>query len=211
MIIKNKVLFFNAHSPKFSFRPAAAGLQLNFRYTDTLCRNNAEIKMETNNLKRFLEEHFVYEVDMLYISLNHLVQAIRQNDNENRNLTLECFLLHYRNIIEFLFFDKKFPDDARAIEFIDRNEWSILNTSYTDDLKKLYTRACKEVDHLTYSRFYGTPPEKLWDCSKMFKQIINEIKKFLNYLPINYKTGEILRIESQINMILNHEFQHYIA
>lgn len=50
-----------------------------------------ELNMEPNDLKNFLEEHFVYEVDMLYISLKHLVQFLNQNDNEKKHLALECF------------------------------------------------------------------------------------------------------------------------
>lgn len=115
---------------------------------------------------------------------------------------MNAFLLHYRNIIEFLFFDKRHDDDARAKDFIDHSKWIQFKTSYNENIKKLYTRACKELSHLTYSRFYGTSPEKRWECSKMFQQTIGEIKNFLNYLPINYKADKILRIENQINKTL---------
>jgi len=159
--------------------------------------------METNNSKIFLEEHFVYEVNMFCTSLESIIVFKQQNNFWMNNLALENFLLHFRNLVEFLYFEKKYTDDARANEFIDYNKWSLLNKSYTDEIKKFYTRACKEVDHLTYSRFYGTPPEKLWDCSRIFKLIIDEVRNFLNYLPDNLQLNNKIRLalDNRINKL----------
>ena len=151
--------------------------------------------MMANNSKSFLEEHFVYEVNMFCVSLESIIAFKAQNNFWIDNLVLENFLLHFRNIVEFLYFDKKYPDDARAKEYINPDDWSLLKKSYSDETKKLYTRACKEIGHLTYSRFYGAPPEKLWNCSIIFKEIINEVKNFLNYLPDNLRINVSIRTE----------------
>lgn len=161
----------------------------------TLYEMVVKIYMEANNLKNFLEEHFIYEVNMFCASLENIIEFKKQNNFCIDNLALENFLLHFRNIVEFLYFDKKYPDDARAKEFISSATWSLLGKSYTDETKKMYTRACKEMGHLTYSRFYGTPPEKQWNCSKIFKETINEVKNFLNYLPENLRINNNIRAE----------------
>ncbi|MFA4890479.1 MAG: hypothetical protein WC587_02510 [Candidatus Paceibacterota bacterium] len=159
--------------------------------------------MEENNLKSFLEEHFIYEVNMFCTSLESIIAFKGQNNFWINNLALENFLLHFRNIIEFLYFDKKCSDDARAKEFISSDNWSLLKKSYSDETKKLYIRACKEISHLTYSRFYGTPPEKQWDLSKIFKETTKEVKNFLNYLPDNLCIKVSIRneLENRINKL----------
>lgn len=157
--------------------------------------------MEANNSKSFLEEHFAYEVKMLCVSLEGIILSIQQGNIWMKNLAIENFLLHFRNLVEFLYFEKKYDDDARSKEFINAANWSLLYKSYTKESKKLYFRACKEVDHLTYSRFYGTPPEKAWDCPKMFNLIIRDVKNFLNYLPENLQIDNDIRVdlEKRIN------------
>lgn len=136
----------------------------------------------------FLKEHFHYEVEKLCTSLKFLIRFQLEKNENGEMLALECFLLHFRNLVEFLYFDKsqKHPDDARSLDFIQEKQWDDLKLSYNNSLKKLYDRACKEISHLTYSRFYGTPPEKEWICSDLFKIIEKDIEKFLNYLPNDY-------------------------
>lgn len=151
--------------------------------------------MKVNNLKCFLEEHFIYEINMFCASLESIITFKAQNNFWIDNLALENFLLHFRNTIEFLYFEKKYSDDARAKEFISSDNWSLLEKSYSGETKRLYTRACKEVGHLTYSRFYGTPPEKQWNCSKIFKETIHEVKNFLNYLPDDLQINVSIRTE----------------
>ncbi len=159
--------------------------------------------MMTNiDLKKFLKEHFIYEVDMLYHSTVRLIDSQKNRHQVGINLSLETFLLHSRNIVEFLFFDKndKYPDDARASDFISSQQHSNLKNNYSENLKKLYTRASKEVTHLTYSRIYDSNAvEKQWEWKNLLIELFAAVKIFLNQLPDEYKNdNEFLRLRGEI-------------
>ena len=65
---------------------------------------------------------------------------------------LENFLLHSRNIIEFLYFkpDKNY---ARAIYYLGNDVWATSFSSIPPKINDIIGRANREVTHLTFDRF----------------------------------------------------------
>lgn len=167
--------------------------------------------------KEYLEEHLVYEVEMLLYSFGQLTKCTniveecsltstqistpnvtqfwgQSRDKNFGNMALETFLLHARNLREFFYKDDKGrPDDARAFElFMDKDPWKKLRPNETDSIKEVKNRADKELAHLTYKRISGTPPEKKWDCGKILFDLLGVVKVFLDKLPEQY-FGENLK------------------
>ena len=158
--------------------------------------------MTDKELKDFLNEHFVYEVQVLCEAIAYLINPLRDRNVFFEYIVLEGFVFHSRNVVEFIFHDKKHPDDSRSRDFISESDFSILKNNYNDDLKSFYKRASKEVGHLTYSRISGTPEEKKWDCGHYYGLILRAIKDFLAYLPNKYKGNNINRLDFTIDILL---------
>lgn len=158
--------------------------------------------MDSITKKEFLKEHFCYEVEMLCNSIVYLKKFHSKNNQVGINLALECFLLHARNLIEFLYHGSKLkPDDARASDFIDRRSWDKLASSKAKNLENLQKRANKEISHLTYTRHYETPPEKNWDPEKYFLEIIAGVKNFIDCLPQKYISNKINKLSIDIKKL----------
>ncbi len=88
----------------------------------------------------YLAEHFSYEISMLRFADSKIDELIPDRDrfgrkgNESKqrecnaeiNMALETFVMHWRALIEFFYDDrkqKKWPDDVRAYDFVDRSKW----------------------------------------------------------------------------------------
>jgi len=83
---------------------------------------------------KFLAEHFVYEITMLFLAGSKLDKIIAKRDkfkqggnnlkeeecNREINMALEAFVIHWRALIEFFYIkNKKYPqDDMRASDFV---------------------------------------------------------------------------------------------
>lgn len=155
--------------------------------------NKKSINLTDEEKRQFLEEHFSYEVIMLSFSANKLIEFNCIKDTYCTNMALETFLFHARNLMEFFYYDKKYPTDARAYDFLkDKAEWEKIKPKETDSIEKIKDRSGKEIAHLTYKRIYGTPPEKKWDCSEIRKDILKIVNIFLDHLPEKYM-GDRLR------------------
>jgi hypothetical protein len=163
--------------------------------------NNNKLALTDAELKKFLEEHFSYEVEMLYFSVTKLIEFKQINDSGGINMALETFLLHARNLREFFYYDtKKFPTDARASDFFEEgNLWREIRPDETDSILKIKERVGKELAHLTYKRIYGTPPEKNWSCGETFKDLLKTVKIFLNNLPDKYKGDGLQNIKKLVS------------
>lgn len=161
------------------------------------------MKTRKDNLKNFLSEHFCYEVEMLYSSLEYLIKFKREDKQTGKNMALENFLLHSRNLIEFLHFPDNSKKYARAYHFLDEKSFLKISQLWNKDLEIFLDRANHEVSHLTYNRYYGTPPEKNWNCRKYFLEILTGIITFLEYLPEQYKSKNIDNLHGKIEKIID--------
>lgn len=79
----------------------------------------------------------------------------------HRMSSIESFVLHLRNLLEF--FEPHFPqnDDVIATDFL-ASSTELLCPS--KKLKDARIRANKEISHLTAGRQFGSPKTKEWSC-----------------------------------------------
>ncbi len=128
----------------------------------------------------------LYEIDMLRFVAGKLVE---QNDPSSW-LTLECFLLHFRNLIEFFGKPQLKPGDLniRRPEAIwsdaaTRPPAEALRHLYREDLWRKYEavddRISRYLQHCTEQRIVG----KNWRVREMFEEIDSLTSGFENLLP----------------------------
>lgn len=177
--------------------------------------------------KEYLEEHLVYEVEMLLYSFGQLTKCTniveecsltstqistpnvtqfwgQSRDGNFGNMALETFLLHARNLREFFYKQDKRSDDARACDFFThRDSWEKLKPNETDSIAKVKNRADKELAHLTYQRYSGTPPEKIWDYGEIFFDFLKVIRVFLDEIPGIFFGENLKNLRHKVSLNLN--------
>jgi hypothetical protein len=79
------------------------------------------------------------------------------------NALIESFVVHLRNVTNFLYLDKPKATDVVAADSFDPGVWTSLRPAISATLKNARVRANKEVAHLTTDRISGSPPRKAWD------------------------------------------------
>jgi hypothetical protein len=87
---------------------------------------------------------------------------------------LESFLIHLRNLIDFLHTPRvKEEDDVIASDFCPG--WS---ETMSSTLKAAKERANKELSHLTLERKSAHDPSKPWDVAGLFYEVSDVAKRF---------------------------------
>jgi hypothetical protein len=128
-------------------------------------------------LVAYSEEHVVYEFDMFLwlaqvcgsgakLGAPSAADAARLS-----NVLIECFVVHLRNVIDFLYLDRPKATDVVAADFFDPGAWERLRPAISGTLETAQVRANKEMAHLTTDRITGSPPEKAWDFSSLATEI----------------------------------------
>lgn len=133
-------------------------------------------------------EQVSYEIDMLGFSAEHLSGRYSSPmtypvDNE-KNMALESFLLHFRNLRAFLCPSLQHctADDVLASDFL-----GMYDGSDVGDRGKLTVdkeRLDKMLAHVSYSRLdFIEAGNDWWDSSVMLILMLSELQKFLVCLP----------------------------
>jgi hypothetical protein len=132
----------------------------------------------------YSNEHVAYEIDHFFWLAQSLgsgslsVGAPTQQDARRlNNILVEGFVLHLRNVIDFLYV-KPQSTDIVAEDLLAKDEWINIRPPITATLEAARTRANKEIAHLTSARMAGSPPEKIWD----FVGLANEIRPILKLM-----------------------------
>lgn len=130
------------------------------------------IKPKTSEL-----DIFYYEVFML-----NKILSITPHDQIERNAVIECFLIHARNLIDFLENKRMHGDDLTCIDFIDEKKKKIdaIEIKLANDYKE---KINKHLSHMTKQR---VGEKIMWDMEYLRNQLNNEIKQFLKKLPNSY-------------------------
>jgi hypothetical protein len=143
--------------------------------------------------------HVQYEIDMLEFGLSYLAKSARPTDEKMEfqekldRAILESFLLHYRNLRDFLGKTDhgSHPDDILAIHFMNckfddwKNKCPIKLAK--DDPEKY--RLDKMLAHISTSRLnYKDRKQSSWDTQKLYNEIITGLKIFHELLPDERKS-----------------------
>lgn len=116
------------------------------------------ITYEPEFLKKFSEEHLLYELNTFFISLGYLARYPNHAPDiwieGLNNILIESYTIHLRNLYYFFFCDTPMhADDALAVHFFkNSHSWKNIRPSISEDLKLCIKRVGKEIAHLTYYR-----------------------------------------------------------
>ena len=116
---------------------------------------------------------------MLLSAAQGLAQA--NNPQFVTNAFLECFTIHLRALIDFLWEPARLrEDDAIASDFFTSAKlWEDIQPVFPLDLEPARGRTGKEIAHLTYARMAVTPEIKGWNIAKMTAAIVPVLKLFV--------------------------------
>ena len=156
--------------------------------------------MKKEDLNFFLDEHFTYEVEMLYYAIVSWKKYQQPFDRNGINMSLECLLFHGRNLLEFFYYKPK-NNYSHATDFVDNSKWEQTRPNKSKNVTELEKRTSNEVVHLTYNRIAGTPPKKQWDTVGCFRDLVLVTKKFLNLLPDKLQGDRIVYLKNNIDKL----------
>jgi len=124
------------------------------------------------------------ELDILFyeiLMLNFCEKFRAKNELEN-NIKLESFLVHARNLIDFLECKKLTNDDISACDFEDKNGQNIVKIQVDLD-QRIKTKINKHLSHPTKTRL----GEKIgWNMGEIKEKINNGLKEFLKKINDSY-------------------------
>src|SRR4051794_16518894 len=133
-----------------------------------------------DRLRRFAEEHLLYEAGMLYEVTGKLMNRHHGDDPVVQNALLESFGIHNRNLIDFLWLGRPMKDtDAVACDWIER--WEAPEMS--ERLANVKDRVGKEMVHLSYNRLDVPEDEKGWTVLGIGPEVIGAFAKFATEVP----------------------------
>jgi len=141
-------------------------------------------------LLAYSADHVFYEVDHFFwladvISRPTTIFSAQSPDAavRTKNIFIEGFGLHLRNIIDFLYPRRlRVTDtDIVAADFLPNGKWDAIKPPISATLIAARIRADKEIAHLTTDRICGTPPEKAWEC----QALANELKSIFRLMCDN--------------------------
>lgn len=150
--------------------------------------------LKSEDIINFLDEHFSYEVDMIFFSLKKCIELGKTTENiPNKNMAIENFLLHARNLLEFFYqpHNKNEKCSYAGHFFNNEDDWGKICPNKTETIKQLEKRVHNEVTHLGYDRISGTPPEKSWDNQQLLKDFMAIIKIFIENTNDKYISEEL--------------------
>jgi len=136
-------------------------------------------------LLAFSGEHVAYEIDMFFGMVEVLTQSSLIGASSAaaaarlKNALIEAFVIHLRNLIDFLYLDRPQPNDVVAADFCGACIWEAQRPPITSSLDAARVRANKEIAHLTSQRIAGTPPEKAWEPSALAAEIRPLLRLFV--------------------------------
>jgi hypothetical protein len=133
-------------------------------------------------LRRFAEEHLLYEAGMLHEVTGKLMNRYHKDDLVVENALLESLGVHARNLIDFLWLGAPMKvTDAIASDYV--NDWKA--PAMSERLSSVKNRVGKEMVHLSYNRLDVPEDEKGWQVLGIGPEIIGAFGKFATEVPMD--------------------------
>ena len=128
-------------------------------------------------LLEYSSEHLLYELDMfLWLAQvcggdAKIAAGSSRDTTRLSNVLIESFVVHLRNLIDFLYIDAPQKTDVVAADFCADGVWKAARPRVSAALETARTRANKEIAHLTTDRLKGSSPAKRWEFVALAKEI----------------------------------------
>lgn len=139
------------------------------------------------------EDHVKYEIFMfltIYGELSGKFVDFYTNDGSRNkvlgNALLESFMIHTRNLLDFLYESSSNLDDIISSDFMPggRANYEQANKSNfsvnCEDYVSLKTRINKQISHLTYTRTTIEPSEKEWTFRKIVFRLCTDLNQWIS-------------------------------
>jgi hypothetical protein len=139
------------------------------------------------------EHHLKYEIDMLLFDAQSLISRKNNENNQTdplQNALLESYLIHLRNIIDFLWVLPTHKNDIYAGSFIPKGNPISQNFSKErdkvsgDSITSIKDRINKQISHLTYTRTNNNI-ERQWDTRGITCCISKYLMDYLGKCSMN--------------------------
>jgi hypothetical protein len=127
-------------------------------------------------------KHLSYEISML-IAMGHGLASQIAGDSALNSAMVECFTLHARSLLAFLYADNPRPDDMIAEDFV--SDWARQRPPMPRALAPVHFRVGKEIAHLTHGRLSLTEETQQWRFVEMGTELLGVLAEFLNSVQDN--------------------------
>jgi len=145
-------------------------------------------KIRTDSELKEAASHVKYEIEMLTHCTEYLSAEYASPPDPlaapDKNMALETFLLHYRNLRAFLCpnLQRVAEDDIIASDFL--KETSARDIADASKFKLDKERLDGMLSHLTYRRVdYIAAGNNFWSVSDMLRTMLLELQAFIGTLP----------------------------
>jgi hypothetical protein len=143
--------------------------------------------LSPKKLLDYSREHLFYEIWMFRTTAAILAKGGLHP--VLKNAVIESFVIHLRNLIDFLYSDNPQPDDVVAADFFDDpKKWSSSRPTMSSTLARARKRANKEIGHLTTRRFPGRDPAKRWEFRSLTNDLRIELRRLRTRPPLSALT-----------------------
>ena len=131
---------------------------------------------------REVSVHLLYELQMFRATALGLMSGLFPG-GPLHDAVLEAFIIHGRNLLDFLYAENSRASDVVAEDFLDDpDQWLTVRGALPASLAGLRRRANKEVAHLTYDRLSVTPGEN-WNFVDIFRDLDLKFQVFRTLVP----------------------------
>jgi hypothetical protein len=137
-------------------------------------------------LSNYSNEHVLYEIKQFY----GISTILRDEQDQHwgltpsqsiiaRNTLVEGFVLHFRNIVDFLFPPvNPQPTDICADDFCQPGAWSHNISTISQVLAEARRRANKEIAHLTSNRSDLNDSNRPWNLNQLSQETTQTLRLF---------------------------------
>jgi len=133
--------------------------------------------------------HVAYEIQLFHVAYAMWLKPEINRNDLLRNVFIETFILHTRNLYEFFYRQKKNQprvDDMIVDDFLSNKRLIIFRANRTKktEIDRIFIkkRADKELAHISYYRLRKTPTTKAWKIPEIYNQMQKTIKAFLGVI-----------------------------
>lgn len=131
-------------------------------------------------------EHIVYEIMMFEETSHKLLSNVQ--DQFEKNVLIESYAIHSRNLFDFFYTKRKIKDDMIANDFLLKKKEFKVKRVKKRILQNLTRKTNKQIAHLTYSRNTYNSATKPWNVPKISDCMNKTILVFFECLENEQKT-----------------------
>ncbi|MDA1174000.1 MAG: hypothetical protein O2826_05715 [Chloroflexi bacterium] len=142
----------------------------------------------------YSSEHLCYEVEMFFEIGSALKRPAAERAMFINNALVESFVIHLRNLVDFLYMDRPRPTDIVANDYTTGGNWNEQRPPISENLEIAGRRADKEIAHLTTNRITGATAAKAWDVGGIMDEIRALLHRFVAVADPQRLSGQVARV-----------------